>query len=52
MGNHPYILCRPEAETKDYVLLLSWAASLDDSACEVQKSVEAIKQEILADGFQ
>ena len=52
MENLPYKLFRPKAETKDYVLLVFWASSLDDSACEAQKSVEAIKQEIFADSFR
>ena len=52
MGSPPYILFRPKSETKDYVLLLFWATSQDDSNCAQQKSVQNIKQEILSDGFQ
>ena len=39
MGSLPYILFRPKSETKDYVLLLFWATSQDDSNCALQKSV-------------
>ena len=52
MGSLPYILFRPKSETKDYVLLLFWATSQDDSNCTLQKSVQNIKQEIMSDGFQ
>ena len=52
MGSLPYILFRPKSETKDYVLLLFWATSQDDSNRALQKSVQNIKQEILSDGFQ
>ena len=52
MGSLPYILFRPKSETKDYVLLLIWATSQDDSNCALQKSIQNIKQEILFDGFQ
>ena len=52
MGSLPYILFRPKSETKDYVLLLFWATSQNDSYCALQKSVQNIKQEILSDGFQ
>ena len=48
MSDLHYILCRPE--TKDYVLLLFWATSHDDSNCVLQKSVQNIK-EILPDRF-
>ena len=51
MGNLPYILFCSKAETNDYVLLLFWDINQDDSACEVQKNVEIMKQEILWDGF-
>ena len=46
LGSLPYILFRPKSETKDYVLLLFWATSQDDSNCVLQKSVQNIKQEI------
>ena len=52
MSDLPYILFRPNSETKDYVLLLFWAASHDDSNCTLQKSMQIIKLEILSDGFQ
>ena len=51
MGSLPYILFRPKSETKDYVLLLFWATSQDNSNCALQKSIQNIKQEILSDGF-
>ena len=52
MGSLPYFLFGPISETKDYVLLLFWATSQDDSNCALLKSVRNIKQEILSDGFQ
>ena len=52
MGKLPYILFRPKSDTKDYVILLFWATSIDDSACEVQKNIQVVKQEISVDGFQ
>ena len=52
MGNFFYISFRHKAETKGYKLLPFWATSLDNFMCEVQKSVEAIKQEILLNGSQ
>ena len=42
---------RPKSETKNYMLLLLWATSKDDSNCALQKSVQNIKQEILSDDF-
>ena len=38
MGNLSYILFRPKSETKDYVLLLFWATSQDDSNYAPQKA--------------
>ena len=52
MDSLPYILFRLKSETKDYVLLLFWATSQDDSNCALQKRVQNIKQEIFSDGFQ
>ena len=52
MKNLPFILFRPKSNTKDYVILLFWATSIDESDCEVQRFVEVVKQEIAVDGFQ
>ena len=52
MENLPYILFCPKSETKEYVVLLFWSTSMDDAACEVQKKMEVIKQEIAVDQFQ
>ena len=52
MGSLPYILFRAKSETKDYVLILFWATSQDESNCALQKSIQNIKQEILSDEFQ
>ena len=46
MGNLPYILFCPESEAKEYVVLLFWSTNMDDAACEVQKNIKIIKQEI------
>ena len=52
MENLPYIPFRPKSETKEYVVLLFWSTNMDDAACEVQKKMEIIKQEIAVDQFQ
>ena len=52
MGNLPYILFRPKSETKEYVVLLFWFINKDDAACEVQKNIEIINQEIAVDLIQ
>ena len=52
MGNLPCILFRPKSEMKDYILLLFWVTSQDDSNCTLQKTIQNKKQEILSDGFQ
>ena len=52
MGNLPYILFLPKAETKEYVVLLFLFINMDDAACEVQKNIEIIKQEFAVDQFQ
>jgi len=52
MQNMPYILFRPTSETKDYVILVFWETSTDESSCEIQRHVEIIKQEIAVDNFQ
>ena len=48
----PYLLFRPKSDTKDYVILVFWSTSFDDSACSIQQNAEVIKQEVLADGYQ
>ena len=52
MKNFPYILFRPKSEVKKYVILLFWSTDTDDSACQVQKRFEIVKQEIAVDLFQ
>ena len=52
MGSLPRIVFRPKSETKDYVLLLFWVTSQNDSNCVLQKSIQDIKHEILSDEFQ
>jgi len=52
MGDLPYILFRPKLETKDYVILLFWSTSFDDTACEIQQKTEIIKQEVTVDSYQ
>ena len=48
----PCLLFRPKSDTKDYVILVFWSTSFDDSACSIQQNAEVIKQEVLADGYQ
>ena len=52
MEKKPYLLFRPKSDTKDYVILVFWSTSFDDSACSIQQNAEVIKQEVLADGYQ
>ena len=52
MENFSYILFRPKSEVKEYVILLFWSTDTDDSACQVQKRFEIVKQEIAVDLFQ
>ena len=52
MGNLSYILFRPKSETEEYVVLLFWSTNIDNAVCEVQKSIEIIKQETAVDQFQ
>ena len=33
MEKNPYLLFRPKSDTKDYVILVFWSTSFDDSAC-------------------
>ena len=49
MGSLPYTFFCPKSETKEYNVLLFWSTNMDDAACEVQKNVEIIKQEIAVD---
>ena len=49
MGDLPYFLFRPKSITKDYVILLFWSTSLDDSACEVRRKADVHQQEIAAE---
>ena len=50
--NFPYIFFRPKSDVKEYVILLFWSTDTDDSACQVQKRFEIVKQEIAVDLFQ
>ena len=52
METKPYLLFRPKSNTKDYVILVFWATNFDDTCCNIQENAEAIKKEVLADGFQ
>ena len=52
MRNLFYILFCPKLEMKEYVVLLFWSTNMDDSACEVQKNIKIIKQDIAVNQFQ
>ena len=52
MENFPYILFRAKSDNKEYVILLFWSTDTDDSACQVQKKFEIVKQKIAVDLFQ
>ena len=52
MDKLPYFLFRPKSDTKDYVILLFWANSVDDTACQIQQNLKIIQQEVAVDGFQ
>ena len=49
MENFPYILFGPKSDIK--LILLFRSTDLDDSACQVQKKMEIVKQEIAVDLF-
>ena len=49
MGDSSYFLFQPKSITKDYVILLFWSTSLDDSACKVRRKADAYQQEIAAE---
>ena len=52
MENIPYILFRPTSETKEYVILIYWATSVDDTVCAIQQRAEIVRQEVAGDNFQ
>ena len=52
MENFSYIFFRPKSDIKEYVILLFWSTDTNDSACQVQKKFEIVKQEIAVDLFQ
>ena len=52
MENFPYIFFRPKSDTKGYVILLFWSTDMDNSACEVQKKIEIVKQKLAVNIFQ
>jgi len=52
MSKKPYLLFRPKAETKSYVILIFWSTSIDDTECAIQQQAEIVKQEVAVDHFQ
>ena len=51
METKSYLLFRPKSDRKDCVILVFWATNYDNTRCNVQENTEAIKKEVLTDGF-
>ena len=49
--NMPYLLFRPKTQYKEYIVLIFWATSFDDSCCAIQQKAEVIKQEVSVDDY-
>ena len=52
MQDGAYIVFKPKSETKEYVILLFWSTSIDESECKIQQQVEIVKKEIAVDNFR
>ena len=49
MGELPYLLFRPKSETKNYIILIFWSTSVEESGCEIQKKVKVLQEEVAAE---
>ena len=49
MGELPYLLFRPKSETKNYIILIFWSTSVEESSCEIQKKVKVFQEEVAAE---
>ena len=52
MQNMPYLLFRPKTQNKEYIVLIFWATSFDDSCYAIQQKAEVIKQEVSVDDYK
>ena len=52
LKTYPYILFKPKAKSKDYVVVLFWATTNDDSNCLIQTEAQIIEKEIAVDQFK
>jgi len=43
MGDLPYKVFRSKSETKNYVILIIWSTSFDDTVYEIQQKTEIFK---------
>ena len=52
MKTYPYILFKPKAKSKDYVIVLFWATTNDDTKCLIQTEAQIVEKEIAVDQFK
>ena len=45
----PYLLFRPKSETKNYIILIFWSTSVEESGCEIQKKAKVFQEEVAAE---
>ena len=51
MGEFPYLLLRLKSEPKNYIILIFWSASVEESGCQTQKKAVVFQEEVAA-GYQ
>ena len=52
MKKFPYILFKPKAKNKDYVIVLFWATSNEDVNCNIQAEAAVVEKEIAVDNYK
>ena len=48
MSELPHLLFRPKSETKNYIILIFWSTSVEESGCEIQKKAKVFQEEVTA----
>ena len=46
MGELPYLLFLPKSETKNYIILIFWSTSVEESSCEIQNKAKVFQEEV------
>ena len=49
MGELPYHLFRPKSDTKNYIILIFWSTSVEESGCKIQKKAKVFQEEVAAE---